>query len=247
MPMQRIIGIATGCFWRFERGHNRDALIKYVAITGGEGIELTFYGRSSLRKFVLSDSSKEIIKKSKFVSIHAPDLRRIKSNQQEMFKVLYELEELYYSIDADYIVFHPDSIKDFNVLKQFSFNTALENLDKNNHIPPNAFLKVLCDNQDLSFCLDVAHAYSWSDAVASFFVDELEPRISHIHLSCSDGERSHLPFKESPPDFIKSLRIIERLQVPIIIEEDIPAANISSIIADLTIVKRMFSTEVPKV
>ena len=50
-----------------------------------------------------------------FISIHAPDLRKFKNDKKEMHTVFLELDHLYKSVNADCIVFHIDSIKDFNL------------------------------------------------------------------------------------------------------------------------------------
>lgn len=239
MSDHRIIGIASGCFWKFDRSPNRDALIKYVAETGVEGIELTFYGINGLKAFFLSDSSREYLKMTRFTSIHSPDLKRIKNKRQEMYAILCELEKLYYEIEADYIVFHPDSIKDYGIFRRFSFNTAIENLDKDKRISDSMLLKILTEHPDLWFCLDVAHAYSWSEDETSFLVEKLKKRVSHIHLSGSDGERCHLPLNDSQPRYMNSLRIIKEINVPIIIEEDIPPGSVSSFKQDLIMGKRL--------
>ena len=235
----KMFGIATGCFWRYNKSKNRDALIKYVAATGVSGIELTFYGVSSIRKFSLSDCNKKFLQSLDFISIHAPDLRRIKNDKNEILKVFSELECLSNSIGADYVVFHVDSIKDFRQLQDFSFKASIENIEKKESKSVTKLLEILDENPGLFLCLDMAHAYSFSTDLAGYFIGHLGDRISHVHLSGSDGVKSHLSFKESDEQFMVSLKHLKDLKAPIILEEDFMLRDMNFIMDEIEMAKKI--------
>jgi sugar phosphate isomerase/epimerase len=240
----RTIGISTGSFWQWEDNPNRDALIKYAAMTNLPAVELTFYDLDDFsNSFILSETSKQYLLTRQFVSIHAPCLKKITGDKKRIQAVFLRLEELYKSINASHIVFHQDSFDDFTVFDECGFNVSIENIEYASGFPFEKFFKIFTEHPNLKMCLDVAHAYSVSRDSTARFADRLGDRISHIHISGSNNSICHIAIKDSPADFMNSLKPIKQTNVPLIIEEDIAPRNYEPVLNEAAIIRNFLNNK----
>ncbi|OGF26817.1 hypothetical protein A2331_05680 [Candidatus Falkowbacteria bacterium RIFOXYB2_FULL_34_18] len=154
----------------------------------------------------------------KHVSVHAPCREARFDNSKKVREILYLLETESRRLGIDLVVFHPDTVDDWNIFQDFNIPMAIENLDNNKR----AF-KAVADIGKIfkllpkcRFVLDVNHckANDPSMGLAQDFIDSFKDRIVEIHVS---GFRVyHYPIYKTKQTEI--LDAIHNPNLPMIIE-----------------------------
>jgi hypothetical protein len=119
--MPRIICLALGCIWRWDRSKNRDKLISYMRRFDIDGIEITLSCKEEVYDLKLSKRNIEWLKSLKYVSIHAPFalVRRAKDNN-EIIKQLDKISSIYKKINAKNVIIHPTDLPDPEILNRYN-------------------------------------------------------------------------------------------------------------------------------
>ena len=222
MKLNNILGVALGNFWRWEKNPNRASLIKYAKQFNLEGIELTVGRKGEAFAFSFDEKDLEFLSSQRYVSIHAPfHILRSTSGEDEIIKLLTLVEEIYNKTNAKTVVFHPNDIPPDKVLKRFNFHMSIENMPKNRWFSIADLEKLLERYKNAGLCLDTAHAFSYSQNHLKEIIDRLGDKITQVHLSGRGNGRDHVRLRDADEGFYESLKPLKKLNVPIIIEEDL--------------------------
>ncbi len=152
------------------------------------------------------------------VSIHAPFFNISYGNDDETEKVLSDLRQVYRSLGAKRVVFHPADVPDFSVLEGRGMNVLIENMDfRRDRFQTWQEMKKVLDAHDFGLCLDVAHAESISSSNLSGFVSELGDRIGELHVSHLVGG-VHMPLHILKGDRIENFKFLSEIDKPLVIE-----------------------------
>ncbi len=152
------------------------------------------------------------------VSIHAPFYDIVYSNDEETEKMFSDLRQVYRSLGAKRVVFHPADVPDFSVLEGRGMNVLIENMDfRRDRFQTWQEMKKVLDAHDFGLCLDVAHAESISSSNLSGFVSELGDRIGELHVSHLAGG-VHMPMYALKGDRIENFKFLSEIDKPLVIE-----------------------------
>jgi len=149
------------------------------------------------------------------ISIHAPKIKsREIENGEEILETIQKIHE---KINLSYVVFHPDEVDDWKMLKKYTFPVAVENNDWRKSFGKNVEdLKKVFAEGDFKFVLDVNHCYTIDKSMklAQELLENLGDKLIGIHVSGFAG--FHDPIYITNQDEI--LKAIPNKNVPIIIE-----------------------------
>lgn len=221
MKLNNILGLALGNFWRWENNPNRAKLIKYAKQLELEAVELTLGKKEEAFAFSLDEENMDFLASQKYISIHAPfHILNNSEGEEEIIRLLTHVEEIYNKTNAKTVVFHPNDLPSEKILKKFNFHISIENMPKNRWFSIADLEKLLNKYQSAGLCLDTAHAFSYSKEQLKEIVDRLGERVTQVHLSGRGNGRDHVRLREADEGFYESLKPLKKLNVPIIIEED---------------------------
>lgn len=218
--MKKIFSFATGNIYRWSK--NKNNLINLIKKLEVNGVEITFASKEELFSFKLSEGNRLWLKNLGYVTIHAPfRLVRRSKNEDEITKQLNVISKLYGEINAKNVIIHPMDLPPPKVLKRYKFKVSTENLPKRSHVAISNLKKILKKYPKIGLCLDVCHAYRWSKDETGKLIKAFKNRISQIHLSGVYRNKEHRSLRKVTKNFLYSMRPIRKLNVPIVIEEDI--------------------------
>ncbi|MCK5426163.1 MAG: hypothetical protein KAJ34_00595 [Thermodesulfovibrionia bacterium] len=237
--MRRIIGFASGTIWRWTE--NWDALINYAQKLDISGFELTIASKEGLYSFSLSETNKSWLRGLDYVSIHAPfHLVSQSENRKEISRQLDIISALYDEIHAKNVVIHPDALPAPHITKKYRFNMATENLPPSSNISVSDLEKTFKKYPGMRLCLDVSHAYLWSQYETGKLVRSFKNKICQIHLSGTYKKKDHQSLRNVTKDFFLSIKPLKKLDVPIVIEEDIHEKDLMFIKEEVEFVQKYF-------
>lgn len=240
--MARIFSFALGNLYRWSKSQNRNILIDYAKKLDIVGVEITFASKKELNAFKLSKDNKTWLKKLDYVSIHAPfSLIKKADNQNEIIKQLNIIANIYHEVKAQNVVVHPDNLPESKILRRYDFIVSTENLTHSGFYRAIDLRKVFMRYPSLKLCLDVSHAYFWSKSLTSELVKIFRDRISQIHFSGTYKRQDHQSLRKVTKDFIDSIQPVKKLNVPIVIEEDIKEKSLAYAEKEIEIIKKIFS------
>ncbi|TSA44617.1 hypothetical protein D4R51_03365 [bacterium] len=201
---------------------NRGGLIKYVEKLGVSGVEITLGHKEEISAFKISDKAKKWLKSLDYVSIHAPfRLLEEAKDQNEVISQLDAISKLYKEVNAKNVIIHPDNLPSTKILEKYDFNISTENLTPKSRMGISQMKKIFRKYPKIKLCLDVSHAYLWSELETKRIVDNFGDKISQIHFSGTYRKKDHQSLRSVTKNFLRSIEPIKNLQVPIVIEEDI--------------------------
>jgi len=182
------------------------------------GIEVFLREPESVSSLLGSSLACDSVRKFSEVSIHAPFFNIAYGDDDETEKMLSDLREVYRSLGAKRIVFHPADVPDFSILSGRGMNVLIENMDfrKDRFQTWQEFRNIL-DAHDFGLCLDVAHAESISSSNLSGFVSELSDRIGELHVSHLVGG-VHMPLHVLKGDRMENFKFLSGIEKPLVIE-----------------------------
>jgi len=220
--MKKTFSFALGCLWRWHDSKNRGELIKYVEKLGVSGVEITLGYKEEISAFKISDKDKKWLKSLDYVSIHAPfSLLKEAKDQNEVISQLDAIKSLYQEVNAKNVIIHPDNLPSPKILEKYNFNISTENLMPRSKMGIAQMKKIFRKYPKNRLCLDVSHAYLWSELETKKIVDNFGEKISQIHLSGTYRKKDHQSLRGVTKKFLRSIEPIKELRVPIVIEEDI--------------------------
>ena len=214
-------GFSTGCFYKSPLGvRERLALIGDAQCSA---VELGFVKLESFEagadELLRSDFVADAFgPRFDYISLHAPVFNYGANEETErIFELIRKLNQ---KILLDSVVFHPDTVTDFEVFKYAGFGVAFENMDnrKAAYKTPEEFEHIFEKNENLSIVLDANHIYTNnpSMALAAQFLEKFRDRIVEVHMSGYAGY--HEPLFKMPAEQKKIIKAIQGLRVPIIVE-----------------------------
>ena len=240
--MKRIFSFALGFLTEEINSSKVKTFLDYLRKLGIQGIEITFGPKERLYSFKLSKDLKSRLKKFRYITIHAPfELVKDSKNDREIVKQLDIIEKLYFEIKAKRVIIHPDNLPKAETLKKYSFEVSTENLKEKRGISIPKLRKILKKYPKIGFCLDASHAYSWSQHETEKLVAAFKSRITQIHLSARHKEKDHQFLNKADKQFLSSVDPIKKLNVPIVIEEEIKKINFNSIKKEIEYIKKFFA------
>ncbi len=219
--MRQKIGFSTGAFYIWYPDINkRIYLLRDLKV---DAIEISFINIEELN-FDISDENIYYLNSISYVSLHAPvfNSSREKISICKNKRILEKLHALYVKIKAKTIVFHPDTIEDWDLITNLDMNVSIENLPIEDNYNNNKLIKLLEEYPKLSLVLDTAHAFSCGPSILQELITLFKKRICHIHLSdhrFSDLKgkmRDHEQFLFCPDS--EKFNPVKSLSCPVIIE-----------------------------
>lgn len=237
--MRRVFAFATGNIWRWSK--SRTKLIDYAKKFDIDGVEITFSSKEELYKFKLNNSQIKWLRRRDYVSIHSPfKLVRKAGSEKEVKKQLDYIYKLYKKVNAKNVVIHAKDLPEPNVLYKYKMRFSTENTIRKSNVSIGKLAMILKRYRNLGLCLDVSHAYFWSKDETGRLVNRFKRKITQVHFSGNYKKKDHTPLRIVSANFIKSIQPIKKLDVPIIIEEDIKIKNIKWVKNEIKYIKSLF-------
>lgn len=214
------LGFSTGVFYP-EKNNLTEALEDLLSFDTNL-VEVNFATPSEL--FSFSDKDLELVKQFKTVTIHAP-FKDIKYKQKDV-KVLNKLKELADIINPKYILFHPDTVTDFEFLySKLGKYIAFENMDVRKTFGNKVIdlKKVFEKCPDAGWVCDLNHVYTIDKTMkfARELHKEFSSRLVGYHISGYDNDQVlHTCFYRT--NEIEILSAIEDFSVTLVHEGGCP-------------------------
>lgn len=210
------IGFSTGSLYQLINPSSKKA-IKIIKELGCNCIEIN---AQFLKRVSILRKSNINLHELKFISLHAPN-DFIYDNNRKTDILLKKIEKLHKIINFNFIVFHPDRIKNFDIFKKFRFPKAIENLDNRSpYWSGIQNLKTIINNYNFKLVLDITHSFIIDKSGKNFnqLYNNLKNKIAYIHLSGFNfNEKEHRPlFLTKQKKILKMAAKIKK--IPIIIE-----------------------------
>lgn len=238
--MSRIFSFALGYLTEDINSSKTKSFLDYLKKIGFQGVEITFGSKERLYSFKLNDSLKQKLRQFQHITIHSPfELVREAESDKEVIKQLDLIFELYSAIRAKRVIIHPDNLPKPEILKNYKFNISTENLKKKRGISIKKLKKLLEKYPKIGFCLDTAHAFSWSKHEIRKLVENFGNKINQIHLSARHKGKDHQSLRGTNKDFLLSVSPIEKLNIPIIIEEEYKKINFKTLKKEIEYIKKI--------
>ncbi|MFA6391256.1 MAG: hypothetical protein WCW66_00700 [Patescibacteria group bacterium] len=239
--MPRIITFASGNIWRWDKTQDFDKLIPYAKSLKLDGFELTFKTKEQLYAFKISKANEKWLKSLKYVTIHAPfKLVRKADGKLEIIRQLQVIETLYKKFNAKNVIIHPLDLPNSKILNRFNFKVSTENLTPKSKFTISKLNKTLKKYPKIGLCLDVSHAYLWSKYETEKLVKTFDKRITQIHLSGTYRKSGYHSMRIVTDNFMFSIKPIFKLNVPIVIEEDMKIKSKKLLTDEVNYIKEMF-------
>lgn len=231
------ICFATGNLWRLMTKFDVIDIISKLDIAG---VEYT-YGKN-LNERPIKEKEFDLLKDYSYISFHSPflfSLYYLKEN--EFYDQLSLMEYNYSKLNAKAIVTHPEQTNYFpdKINSKMNFLTENMNLSKRKKRLKNGFENTIKKRPDFDLCIDINHCYSWGIDETERIVKKWKNKIKQVHFSNNRYGKGHLPFEKVSKDFLKSIEPLKDLNVPIIIEEDMPYTKIKDIKEEIKRVKKI--------
>jgi endonuclease IV len=234
-----VVAISTGCC--FDLKLKELECIHFLENYQLDGVELMFALQNELLDFVLDRKALSFLSKLEFVSIHMPFKNIIYDNNKETHDVLQKAINLAKQVNAQYLVFHPNTIKDFDLIKNISIHVCIENMNKkeDNYKTVEEIKSVLDKCPFLGFVLDLSHVLGNNLEPSEFLV--LKDKIKGIH---SSGQwikkgilKEHGFLIEGTKEQLEKVKPILALNKPKIIETDFYLDKVSMIEKEIQLIK----------
>lgn len=233
------IGFTTWCLYKSDIGF--DEWIKLYHTLGANIIELSFATPKELLSYNFSEEIKKEIRTFEWISMHAPWKEVTYWNNPETHKIIEKLRSVASEFPIEWIVLHPDTIEDFEILTKAELPFLIENMDKRKSYGthPEHF-KELKETYDFWFVLDIQHAYEHDPTMklAKELVEIMWNRLKHMHISGHNETEIHMPThlasnKEAVTEILKM-----KLPVPKILEGILLEDIENTIINEITYIKK---------
>ena len=236
-----VITISTGCCCdlKFNTLESIHFLEKYPI----DGVELLFATPEQLSSFELDEKALSFLKRLEFVSIHMPFESIIYAENQETRQVLTKAVILAKQVNAQYLVFHPNTVKEFNSIKSTSVQSCIENVNKKEagYKTVEEIKTILEKHSFLGFVLDIAHALGNNINPADFL--EFKPKLKAIHASGQWIKKGNLKehgfLIEGTSEQLDKVKEVLKMKLPKIIEADFYPAKVPLIEKEINLLKQM--------
>jgi sugar phosphate isomerase/epimerase len=236
-----IIAISVGACYDLKLSYSE--AIRFIQKQNVDGIELLFVTPKDLLEFEFEKDCLEFIQSLKFKSIHMPFHEIEYDNNLVTKKVIEKGSRIAKKINADYLVFHPNTIKDYSAL-DYDFKNCVENLNSKEYNKGfqtvQEMKKVLEENKGLGLILDTCHMLEARVNPKDFL--ELKEYIKGIHLAVQwkQGERTRTHgFLQENLEQLEQIKPLLKLNVPKIIESDFYPEKVLMIEKEIKLIKSL--------
>lgn len=234
-----VIVISTGSCYDLKLSYPK--AIKFISSYGVDGIELVFATPKDLLDFEFDKTSLEIINSMKFKSIHMPFYEVEYANNLGTTKLIKKASKLATQTNASYLVFHPNTIKDYSVL-DWQQQNCVENLNAKEYNKGFQTVvdmkKLLNKHPKLGLILDTCHMFEAGINPVDFL--ELKEKVKGLHLAAQwkQGERIRTHgFLQENPEQLEQIKPLLKLDVPKVIESDFYPEKVSLIEKEIDLIK----------
>ena len=234
MKNSSLIGFSTGCFVEWKK--NFDEIIDIITSTGANSIEISFLREEELLSFECDRKTLDKIHRFDNVSIHAPDKKYITCSEDSIIRCLSEVSD---TIGTRNIVVHPDSYKNWSLLKS-NFNLFVENIPSENYF---SSFDVKNDGH-YGYVFDIFHAFESDKSWKSWktIKSTMGNKIKEIHVSGVNNTTRHCllsesDYRENFCDILKTLYVISP-RINIIMEGKSPK-SLESLEKEMTFVRKI--------
>lgn len=238
--MTKIISFALGNIWRWDKTKNRDKLIPYAKALNINGVEITFSSKEDLYAFKLNEKNERWLKSLDYLTVHAPfRLLRESTDEKDLIKQLDLISWYNKKLKAKNVIIHPSDLPEPKILNRYDFKILTENLPKSRNVTIPDLKKIFKTYPKIGFCLDVSHAYLWSKYETGKLIEAFKDKIAQIHFSGTYRHRDHQSLQIVTDNFMDSIKPIIKLNVPIIIEEDIEKKDTKLLHKEVKFIKKL--------
>lgn len=233
------IGFATGCLHKLDL--SLDGCMELYLKAGATAIELTFPTQHELMEYKPSRKNIDLVNEFDYVSLHAPFKEILYGINLKTIEIFNKISEFSLIFPFEGVVIHPDLIKDYGILEKFNLPFLIENMDprKDFGVTPRDMEKI-ASKCPYNFVLDIFHAYEFDNSLGCVkdFVEVMENRLQHLHVSGQNRLARHIPLHKSNNKNLiaKSLEGISI--IPIISEGKISEPILKSIKDELDFFKQ---------
>ncbi|MBR9691930.1 hypothetical protein GOV06_04030 [Candidatus Woesearchaeota archaeon] len=223
--MRRLVCFSSGCLYKFSKRDNYHEHLKVCQqLKNIDGVELQFVNVEKVMKFKFTKKELNFLRKLRFNTIHAPlhlkeGVHMKWYNNKKCKGILKKVHEMYDQIGACNIVFHPNQVKDFKLLKPNpGYQYSIETATPRHKLKIADYKKVFRGNPHLKLVLDTTHLVENSKRDIPAFVKEFEDKIIYTHLSAAGDGFYHTPLHMVEEKHLKFLESIKKLKSPVILE-----------------------------
>lgn len=238
------ISISIGCCFdlKLSRNESINFLEKYSSLI--DGVELLFATPKELLEFEFDSKSLNFLKSKKFNSIHMP-FNEIEYKKDELTKELIKkAEKLASEIKINYILFHPNTVTDFDSLKSTT-PIVIENmnkkLEKTGYTTVKEMKRLFDKYPDFGFVLDTSHTLGNNINPIDFLI--LKNKLKGIHSSGQWIKKGNLKehgfLIESEKEQLEKLKPVLELNVPKVIECDFYPKKVPLIEQEIQLIKQL--------
>lgn len=185
------LGVATGCFYRLDM--SQEKRIQRIQSLDVEGIELTFSSMADLDSIDVK-RIKYLVSEFNFVTVHSP----LKQDFTERAQV-ERVQEFRRRIGAETVVYHPDKVRNPDLLE--GFEISIENMQRSKNFDREDLAEFIQPQHNV--VVDTVHANTW-ESVGKYpnetrtLLERYRDRISHLHTSVNGPREEHEPFDRHP-------------------------------------------------
>lgn len=239
-----VVAISTGCC--FDLDLNQLESIHWLERFKGliDGVELLFAFPNELLEFNFDERALSFLKELDFVSIHMPFKEIEYGKSAETRRLLSKAGAVAKKAGVQYIVFHPNNVKEFTALKA-SVPVCIENM---NPKPENSgfrtveeISKILSKNSFLNLVLDVEHAIGSGIRPKDFLI--LSNKLKAIHVSVpwqrNGKPKGHGFVSEFGQKFLPQLKEVLPFSVPKVLETDFYPEKVPLIEKEIKLLKQL--------
>lgn len=215
--MKNPVCVSTGCFYPLGLDANQSVEKLRQLDPDIDGVELLWASSHFLLKERLEPANMEYLKKLERNSMHAPWKGVSYGDNEQSLKVLDRIDKIYKQAGAENVVFHPDTVEDYDIILRRDFQASVENMDSRKKAGSDiSGLEELLDaTPALGFVLDIAHCLTFSEQYLHDMMRHLGGRAVALHVSAPKNGVSHALASDS-----RALTYIENVPegVPLVLE-----------------------------
>lgn len=239
-----VIAVSTGCC--HDLGLGRLESIHYLERFRGliDGVEVLVAYPDELLKFEFDEQARSFLKSLEFTSVHMPFKDVEYTDKKETAMLVEKGIGLAEEIGARYLLFHPQTVKDFDVIKA-EIPACIENMARR---PKNKgyqtveeITKLLDKHKFLGFVLDTGHAIGNSIKLEDFLA--LEGRLKAVHVNVQwkkGGElREHGFLAEGDAEQLNEIKKLSAINAPKILEVDFYPEKVQLIEKEISLLKAL--------
>lgn len=212
--MKPTLGVGTGCFYRLDM-QQTEIINLLKDLEKVQAVEITLSDTKELRNTNWNHLA-NLTEQFKYVSIHAP-IKKTFREKEEDIKILERLEKRRKQIEAETVVFHPNTVEKPKILNKVE-NSAIENMQNKKGFDREDFEKFHQDG--LGVVIDTVHAHTWDKYPdeAHYMYENYRSELTQFHISANGKKEEHEPLFKYPAQIKQYKDLLMRSEKPLILE-----------------------------